>query len=319
MQAITGRSYGSPENVLRLEDVDPPAPQPGRVLLRVRAASVTAYDWRILGGRPWVLRPLMGGVLRPKEIRRGHDVAGVVESVGDGVTRFAPGDEVCGSAPGAFAELASAREGGIVHKPARLSFEQAACLANAGLTALQAIRKGGLEPGQKVLLNGAGGGVGNFATQLVKILGGELTAVCGPRNVEIVRSLGADRVVDYSREDFTTLGERYDLILDNAGTVSIRRLTCLLRPRGTLVIIGAVRNPLGHVAMAHLQNRFTRRRLTSFITKFRDEDLQYLASLAEEGRLTVVIDRTYPLERAAEAYRYVLGGHVCGKVVLTVG
>jgi NADPH:quinone reductase-like Zn-dependent oxidoreductase len=319
VKAITGRSYGSPEDVLRLEDVDPPAPEAGRVLLRVRAASVTAYDWRILGGKPFVLRPLMGGLLRPKEIRRGHDVAGVVESVGEGVTRFAPGDEVCGAAPGAFAETASAREAALVHKPARLSFEQAACFSNAGLTALQAIRKGGLEAGQKVLLNGAGGGVGSFATQLVKILGGELTAVCGPRNVDIVRSLGADRVVDYSRDDFTKLGGRYDLILDNAGTVSIRRLARLLEPNGTLVIVGAVKNPIGHVAMAHLQNVFTRRRrLTSFITKFSDDDLQYLASLAEEGKLTPVIDRTYPLAETAAAYRYVLGGHVCGKVVITV-
>jgi NADPH:quinone reductase-like Zn-dependent oxidoreductase len=316
VKAITGRSYGRPEDVLRLEEVDPPAPEPGRVLLRVRAASVTAYDWRILGGKPFVLRPLMGGLWRPKEVRRGHDVAGVVESVGDGVTRFAPGDEVLGSAPGAFAEIASAREGALVHKPARLSFEQAACFSNAGLTALQAIRKGDLQPGQRVLLNGAGGGVGNFVTQLVKILGGELTAVCGPRNVEIIRSLGADRVVDYSREDFTKLGGRYDLILDNAGTASIRRLKCMLEPTGTLVIVGAVKNPIGHVAMAHLQNPLTKRRLTSFITKFRDGDLAYLVSLAEEGKLTPVIDRTYPLEQVAEAYRYVLGGHVCGKVVI---
>jgi NADPH:quinone reductase-like Zn-dependent oxidoreductase len=317
VKAIIGRSYGSPDT-LRLEEVDPPAPEPGRVLLRVRASTVTAYDWRTLLGKPFFIRPLMGGTLRPKDPRRGADVAGVVESVGEGVTAFAPGDEVFGSAPGAFAELASAREGALVRKPERLSFEQAACFSNGGLTALQAIRKGGLAPGQKVLLNGAGGGVGNFATQLVKILGGELTAVCGPRNVDIVRSLGADRVVDYSREDFTKLGERYDLILDNAGTVSIRRLKCLLRPSGALVVIGAVKNPVGHLLMARLQNLFTRRTLTSFITKFRQDDLQYLASLAGEGRLTPVIDRTSPLEQTADAYRYVLGGHVCGKVVITM-
>jgi NADPH:quinone reductase-like Zn-dependent oxidoreductase len=320
MKAILGTAYGDPAAALRLEDVETPALEDGRLLVRVHAASMNAGDWRILRGRPRIARPMMGGLLRPKDARRGSDVAGVVEAVAPDVTAFAPGDEVLGTAAGAFAEYATPKATAVVRKPASLSFEEAAAIPVAAVTALQAVRDHGrLEPGQRVLLNGGGGGVGTFAAQLVKILGGELTVVCGAHNVELLRSLGADRVVDYSREDFTKAGGPYDLILDNAGTRSIRKLRSLLTPAGTLVLVGAVKNPIGHMLSAFAQRPFTKQRLAVFIAKVRKEDLEYVTELAGSGQLRVAIDRTYPLAETPEAYRYIEAGHARGKIVITVG
>lgn len=320
MKAVLSDRYGPPD-VLELREVDVPAVAADRVLLRVRAASINAGDYRVLRGRPLFARPLMGGILRPKEARRGGDVAGVVEAVGAGVTELAPGDEVFGTTIGALAEYATPLASRLVRKPESLSFEEAAAIPVAAVTALQALRDhGGLQRGQRVLVNGAGGGVGTFLVQIAKALGAaHVTAVCGPHNVEVVRSLGPDRLVDYSREDFTKTKERYDLIVDNAGGKSIRKLRRLLTPDGTFVLVGSHKNPLGHMASAVVQKPFVRPKLVWFIAKLsHNEDLAYVADLAAAGTIRPVLDRTYPLAETAEAYRYAETMHARGKVVVTV-
>jgi NADPH:quinone reductase-like Zn-dependent oxidoreductase len=265
-------------------------------------------------------RPMMGGIRRPKELRRGADVAGIVEAVGADVTDVQPGDEVFGTALGALAEYATPLATRITAKPPNLTFEQAAAIPVAAITALQALRdKGGLEAGQRVLVNGAGGGVGTFLVQLAKALGAaHVTAVCGPHNVEVVGSLGPDRVVDYSREDFTATQDRYDLIVDNAGSASIRKLLRLLTPKGTLVVVGSHKNPLGHLASAMAHRPFASQKIVGFIAKLAQGDLAYLAELAGAGTIRPVLDRTYPLAETAEAYRYAETMHARGKVVVTV-
>jgi NADPH:quinone reductase-like Zn-dependent oxidoreductase len=319
MKAIIGERYGSPDT-LDLREVPTPAVAADRVLLRVRAASVNASDYRVLRGKPLLARPLMGGTLRPKEHRRGADVAGVVEAVGADVTTLKAGDEVFGAGLGSFAEYVAPLADRLVPKPPNLTFEEAAAIPIAAITALQALRdKGGLQAGQRVLVNGAGGGVGTFLVQLARALGAaHITAVCGPHNVEIVRSLGPDRVVDYSREDFTKLGEEYDLIAENAGGTSIRRLLSLLTPHGTLVVVGSHTNPLGHLASAAIQGRLGSKKAVGFIAKLNHEDLVQLGELAAAGTIRPVIDRTYPLAETAEAYRYTERMHSLGKVVVTV-
>jgi NADPH:quinone reductase-like Zn-dependent oxidoreductase len=318
MKAIVCTAYGAPEQ-LELRDVDLPSLAADRVLLRVRAASVNAADWRMLRGRPMVARPLMGGLLRPKDPRRGGDVAGVVEEVGESVTGFRAGDEVFGSGRGAFAEYVAPLARALAPKPAALTFEQAAALPTAGITALQALRDHGrAQAGQRVLINGAGGGVGTFCVQIARAFGAEVTAVCGRHNVELVRSLGAVRVVDYGAEDFARTDQRYDLIVDNAGSRSVWRLTRLLTRTGTLVVVGAHSNPIGHMLAAKTLSPLVRRTLTTFVAKIRDNDLSRLAELAEAGDLTPVIDRTYPLDETAEALRYLEAGHARGKVVIAV-
>src|SRR4051794_22953431 len=316
MQAILSNWYGPPD-VLELREVERPEPAPDRVLVRVRAASLNAGDWRVLSGTPVLARPMMGGIRRPKEPRRGGDLAGVVEAVGAEVTGFAPGDEVFGSGLGSFAEYVTPLGKNLVRKPANLSFEEAAAVPGAGVTALQALRDHGrLEPGRRVLINGAGGGVGTFLVQIAKALGAEVTAVCGPGSVELARASGADRVVDYSREDFTHADGPYDLVVDNAGTRSVRRMRRLLTPQGTYVVVGSVKNPLGHMASAVVQRPFTKQRLAVFIAKINGDDLAHLAGLAEAGELRPAIERTYPLAETAAAYRHMVSGHVRGKLVI---
>ncbi|MDX6466519.1 MAG: hypothetical protein QOI27_1559 [Gaiellaceae bacterium] len=316
MKAIVGTEYGSPD-VLELREIDVPAVGDEQVLVRVRAASVNPLDWHTMRGEPYLIR-LMEGVRRPKSPVRGADAAGVVEAVGASVTRFRPGDEVFGTRKGSFAELALGSEKGIAPKPAALTFEQAAAMPVGGCTALQALRdKGRIAQGQKVLINGAAGGVGTFAVQIAKSFGAEVTGVCSTRNVDLVRSLGADRVVDYTQADFTRSGQRYDLIVDAVGNRSVSDHHRALAAKGTLVYVGA---PPGNWigAMTPLLKSLVLPRVTTLIAKVTRDDLTFLATLAESGKLTPVIDRTYPLAETADAIRYVETGHARGKVVITL-
>jgi NADPH:quinone reductase-like Zn-dependent oxidoreductase len=319
MKALVRHRFGGP-GVVRVEEVERPALEDDRVLVRVRASSVNKADWHSLRGWPRMLRPLTrGGVLRPKNPLFGTDFAGVVEAVGKDVTDLAPGDEVFGGRDGAFAEYVSALN--VVRKPANVSFEEAGTMGIAGLTALQGLRdKGGLEPGQRVLINGASGGVGTLAIQIAKALGGDVTAVVGPRNLEQARALGADRVIDRTRDNFTRLGQRFDLILDVAGGHSWLALRRVLAPSGRLVIVGAhgSRGQLRHLAAIWLASRFSKRTVKFFVAGFNKPDLNVLAGLLESGALKPAIDRTYELAEAPEALRTFGEGHVRGKLVLTI-
>ena len=323
MKAIVRHAYGSPD-VLRLEDVEKPAVEDDGVLVRVRAASLNALDWHIMRGAPLLAR--MGEGLRtPKTQGLGVDIAGEVEAVGKDVTELRPGDAVFGRAGGAFAEYARGKSRSFVPKPANISFEQAAAIAVAGSTALQGLRdRGQLRPGQRVLINGAGGGVGTFAVQIAKALGGQVTAVCGTHNVELIRSLGADRVIDYAREDFTRSGQRFDLILDVAANRSLAACARVLAPNGTLVVIGAAGNGRSIVPIALrilgaiLWSRLGRRRMSMYMAKITRADLVVLKELIEAGKVTPVVDRTYPLSQTPAAMRYLEQGHARGKVVITV-
>lgn len=312
MQAIVNTKYGLAE----LAEIEPPAVEPDHVVVRVRAASVNALDWRLMRGIPYAGRPAMG-FRAPRAHVRGADLAGIVEAVGEGVTTFAPGDEVFGRGNGTFAELASAGATALAHKPAELSFEQAAAIPVAGVTALQALRdRGGVEDGQHVLVNGAAGGVGTFAVQIAKALGATVTAVCSTHNVEQARTLGADRVVDYTVDDFT--GTRYDLIFDSAGSRSLRTLRHSLTPTGTLIVVGGhngvVLGPLSQMLGAMIVNPFVKQRLLTFIADIRTDDLLYLTQLP----VRPVIERTYPLREAPDALRYAETGHARAKLVVTI-
>jgi NADPH:quinone reductase-like Zn-dependent oxidoreductase len=322
MKAIAYHRYGPPE-VLGLEEVDEPVVQDDDVLVRVRAASVNPRDWHFLRGLPYVVRPV--GLRRPKSGVLGSDIAGQVEAVGKAVTRFRPGDEVVAFVlSGAFAEHAAVPEAVLGPKPATLTFEQAATVPLAALTALQGLRDHGrVQPGQKVLILGASGGVGTFAVQLAKSFGAEVTGVSSTRNLELVRSLGADHVIDYTREDFTRSGQTYDLIFQLAGTRSPSDLRRALTPKGTLVLSsgesdGRWIGPLGRVIKAAVLSPFLRQRLGTFEAKQSGDDLRVLKELIESGKLAPVIDRTYPLIETSEAIRYLETGHARGKVVITV-
>jgi NADPH:quinone reductase-like Zn-dependent oxidoreductase len=318
MKALVRHRYGGP-GVVRLEEVERPQLEDDRVLVRVRASSLNKADWHQLRGRPRVMRPLMGGALRPKSPLMGTDFAGIAEAVGKDVTDVQPGDEVFGGRDGAFAEYVSAKS--VVRKPAGVSFEDAATLPIAGLTALQGLRdQGQLKQGQRVLINGASGGVGSLAIQIAKALGGDVTAVVSTRNVELARSLGADRVIDRLHEDFTRAAARYDLILDVAGGHSWFALRRVLEPKGRLVIVGAHGSPgvLRHLAALKLAAIGSKHAVKFFITKFVREDLQTLADLLESGALKPAIDRTYELTEAQAALRTFGEGHVSGKLVLTM-
>ena len=322
MQAIVQDRFGPPD-VLELREIDEPRAGGGEVLVRVRAASVNPADWYAMTGMPLVARPTMG-LRRPKTDRPGLDLAGVVAAVGSEVTSFKPGDEVFGTGAGTLAECATAAEDALVGKPANLSFEQAAAVPVAALTALQGLRdKGRVQPGHQVLINGASGGVGTFAVQLAKALGAEVTAVCSTRNVETARSLGADRVVDYTREDFTRAGRRYDLLLDVAGSRPWSACQRVLEPRATLVLVGAPKGsrllgPLGHIAKVGLASLRAGQKAVFFISRSTREDLTALRELLEAGTVTPVVERTYPLREAAHAFRYLGEGHARGKLVVTV-
>lgn len=321
MKAIVCRGYGPP-SVLHVEEVDQPVPGDAEVLIRVRAAAVNPLD-KTFRGTPYVLRPLFG-LRTPKDTRPGRDVAGQVEAVGSRVARFKPGDDVFGVCRGAFAEYACADESRVASKPAAVSFEQAAAAPVAGLTALQGLRdRGQVRPGHAVLINGAAGGVGTFAVQIAKSLGAEVTGVCSSRNVDQVRSLGANRVIDYTREDFTTGTERYDLIFDCVGNRPLLALRRLLEPQGRYLAVGAAAQgrwigPLGRVLKTFVFSRVVSRRFQLFLTKARREDLVELAELMAVGKVRPVIDRRYALAEVPEALLYLEEGHARGKIVITI-
>jgi NADPH:quinone reductase-like Zn-dependent oxidoreductase len=322
MKASTHRNFGSPD-VLELREVEEPRAGDGEVLVAVRAASVNPADWYAMTGMPWVARAQMG-LRGPRSGRLGIDLAGEVAAVGTGVTRFSPGDEVFGTGDGTLAESVAVAEDTLARKPARLSFEQAAAVPVAALTALQGLRdKGRLRQGQRVLVNGASGGVGTFAVQLAKALGAEVTAVCSTRNVEMARSLGADRVVDYAQEDFTATDRRHDLLLDVAGSRPWSACRRVLEPQGRLVMVGAPKGsrllgPLGHIAGVRLASLGASQKVVFFISKGSGEDLTALADLLERGAVTPCVERTDPLAEAAHAFRYLGAGHARGKLVVTV-
>jgi NADPH:quinone reductase-like Zn-dependent oxidoreductase len=294
------------------------------VLVRVRVASVNIADWYSVVGRPWIAR-METGLRRPKSNRLGVDFAGTVEAVGKDVTQFRPGDDVFGGRDGAFGEYVCVRqERAVVPKPANVTFEQAAAVPVAALTALQGLRdQGRLQPGQSVLVNGASGGVGSFAVPIAKALGGKVTAVCSTGNVETARANGADRVVDYTQEDFTRSEERYDLILDVAGSRSWSELKRVLDRKGTLVIVGGPKRnrlvgPLGHVVAVRLAAVRSSRKVAFFIAKVNKPDMEALRELLESGKVTPVIDKSYELSEIADAFRYIGDGHARGKIVVTV-
>lgn len=323
MRAVVHRRYGGPE-VLELVELEKPTPADDEVLVRVRTASANISDWYGVVGRPRIGRFAMG-VFRPKETRLGVDYAGTVEAVGKDVTEFQPGDDVFGGRTGAYADYIVAKAArAIVLKPANASFEVAAAVPIAAITALQALRdKGGLQPGQKVLVHGASGGVGTYTVQIAKALGATVTAVCSTPNVEIARSLGADRVVDYTVADCTEDDERYDLLIDIAGTRPFRQLRRVLKPDATVVVVGGPRKgrllgPLGHVIGSKLASVFTSQKARFFIAQLNKEDMETLRELLETGRMTSVIDSVYPLERIAQALEHMGDGHPRGKIVLTV-
>jgi NADPH:quinone reductase-like Zn-dependent oxidoreductase len=321
MKAIVQDGYGSAD-VLQLREIDKPVVTEGQVLVRVRAASVNALDWHsVHGGR--MIQAVSTLMRQPEQPVRGVDVAGLVEAVGANVTRFAPGDEVFGGAPASFAEYALARESGLVLKPRNLSFEQAAAVGVAGRTALQGLRdKAGVKPGQRVLISGAGGGVGTFAVQIAKALGAHVTAVTSTRNMDVVRSLGPDEIIDYTQEDFTRRGKRYDVVFDVAANRSLSDLRRVLRPNGTLVLVGADKRGgaaiFTRIIAAFARARLLRQRVVFYVAKATQDDLVVLKELIETGKVCPAIDRTYPLNEGAEAVRYLGTGQARAKVVITM-
>lgn len=322
MKAIVRDKYGPPD-VLDLQEVDQPEVADDAVLVRVRAASLNQVDWYEVTGTPWIARP-MTGLRRPRGSRlTGHDFAGTVEAVGNDVTDLQPGDDVFGGSTGSLAEYVCVRMG-VARKPANLTFEEAAAVPVAALTALQGLRDHGqLQPGQKVLVNGASGGVGTFAVQIAKALGAEVTAVCSTRNVEQARSLGADRVIDYTREDFTRGGECYDVILDVSGTKSWSRYRRVMNSHATLVMVGAPKTnpllgPLGHVIRVRLAAWRGNQKAVFFIAKFNRPDMDALRELLESGKVKPVVEKRYELGEVADALRYMGEGHAQGKLVISV-
>ena len=322
MRAAVYSRYGPPD-VVRIKDVETPVPKDDEVLLRVRAASVNPYDWHFMRGKPYAMR-IQTGLLKPKVTRLGVDVAGQVEAVGRKVTQFKPGDEVFGTGRGAFAEYVCASESALVIKPDNVSLEQAAAVPIAALTALQCLRdKGQIQPGQKVLINGAAGGVGTFAVQIAKSFGADVTGVCSTRNMDLVRSLDADRVIDYTREDFTRNGQRYDLIFDLVANHSLSACRRVLNPKGIYIVAGvgpgrSVVTLLVRSITGRFLSWFVSQRFSIFMAKLSKDDLTTLGVLMQAGRVTPVIDRRYGLSELPEAIRYLEEGHARGKVVITV-
>jgi NADPH:quinone reductase-like Zn-dependent oxidoreductase len=320
MKAIVYSRYGSPD-VLRCEEIEKPIPGDDQILLKIRAASVNPLDWHFMRGTPYLIR-MMTGLSKPKTARLGVDVAGLVEAVGRNITQFKPGDEVFGGCRGAFAEYVCTSESAVVMKPDNLTFEQAASVPVAAFTALQGLRnKGHIQPGQKVLINGAAGGVGTFAVQIARWFGAEVTGVCSTGNVGIVRSIGADRVIDYTHEDFTKGGHLYDIVFDTVGNHSLSECLRILNPRGTLVMVGGTDArwiaPLVRPVKAMVLSRFVSQKLVMFLAKPNKEDLTLVRDLMAAGKVTPVIDRCYGLSEVPEAIRYLEEGHARGKVVIT--
>jgi NADPH:quinone reductase-like Zn-dependent oxidoreductase len=321
MKAIVYSRYGPPD-ALALKDIDQPMVNDDAALVRVRAAAVGKGDWLTVKGLPYIAR-MRYGLTKPKHPVPGFDVAGRIEAVGRKVTQLRPGDEVFGWCDGSFAEYAAVPEDQLALKPANLTFEQAAAVPISGFAALQALRDtGGVKPGQKVVIIGASGGVGSFAVQLAKAFGAEVTGVCSTKSVEMVRSIGADHVVDYTQEDFTRTGQRYDLILEMAGNRSLADLRRALSPTGTLVLVGGSGGKwfmgTGRTLRAVVLSLFARQRLRSFFSKPREADLVVLKELIDAGKLTPVLDRTFALSEAPEAISYVGERSTQGKTVITV-
>ena len=323
MKAAFYTGYGPPE-VVQIAEVEKPVPKDDEVLIKVRAASVNPLDWHFMRGTPYLVR-LMSGLRKPKDRRLGVDVAGQVEAVGGNVTQFKPGDEVFGSCRGAFAEYACASQSALVRKPGNVTFEQAASVPVAAFTALQGLRdQGKIQPGQKVLINGAAGGVGTFAVQLAKSFGAEVTGVCSTRNVDMVRSIGADRVIDYTREDFTKMGQRYDLFFDGVGNHSLLACRRVLNPKRTYVPFGGTAGkwmigPLARAIAALVLSWFVNQKLVIFfLARTNQEDLTVMCELMAARKVTPVIDRRYRLSEVPEAIRYLETGHARGKVVITL-
>ena len=322
MKAIVYCDYGSPD-VLRIETIAKPVPNDDQVLIAVRAASINPYELHFMRGTPYIGRAMGMGLRKPKDVRLGVDVSGRVEAVGRNVIRFKPGDEVFGGAHGALAEYALASEGRLVLKPRNVTFVQAASVAIAGVTALQGIRdRGKVQPGQRVLINGASGGVGTFAVQIAKTLGAHVTGVCSTKNVALVRSLGADEVIDYTKADFTSAGQRYDVILDNVGNHSLSACRRVLAPRGRYVMVSGPKGrwvaPLDRALAAKVYSWFVSQHVGMFMANINQKDLTSLADLMESGKVTPSVDRTYTLQQVSEAMRYLETGHARGKVVITM-
>jgi NADPH:quinone reductase-like Zn-dependent oxidoreductase len=324
MKAVVQGTYGSPE-MLELREIDKPVVRDDEVLVQVHAAGVDPGVWHLMTGLPYLVRVMGYGLRKPKVGIRGQDVAGRVEAVGTKVTQVQPGEEVFGICDGSFAEYACARPGKLAPKPANLTFEQAGAVPISGLTALQALRdRGNVQPGQTVLIIGAAGGVGTFAVQLAKAFGAEVTGVCSTTKLDLVRSIGADEVIDYTREDFADGARRWDLIVDTAGRRSLSQLRRALTRRGTLVIVGGEGGGrwLGGfdrmILRAPAMSAFSRQRLRSLVSKERREDLLVLKGLIEAGKVTPAIDRTYSLSEVPEAIRYLEAGHARGKIVIRV-
>jgi len=325
MKAIVYCDYGVAN--LKLEEIEKPVANDDQILVRVRAASINPYDWHFVEGTPYVMRAMGVGLRKPKDTRLGVDFAGTVEAVGKNVTQFKPGDEVFGGRGGAFAQYVCPRATrAVALKPASVSFEDAASVNIAGITALQAVRdKGKVQPGQKVLINGASGGVGTFAVQIAKSLGAEVTGVCSTRNVDLVKSLGADQVIDYTKEDFTKSDQKYDVILDNVANHPLSACRKVLTPKGKYVLIGGgSANQQGVIGImakpfqAMILSWFGNQKMGMMMAEMKQTDLQFMADLMQNGKLKPVIDRTYKLAETADAIRYVEEGHARGKVIITV-
>jgi NADPH:quinone reductase-like Zn-dependent oxidoreductase len=322
MQAIVYERYGSPD-VLRLEGIERPTPSNNEVLIRVRAASVNPLDWHFMRGLPYFLR-IGTGLRKPKNKHLGVDVAGQVEAIGRSVTQFKPGDAVFGTCKGAFAEYTCTSELALVMKPDNITFEQAASVPIAALTALQGLRnKGRIRSGQKVLINGAAGGVGTFAVQIAKSFDTEVTGVCGTRNVEMVRSIGADRVIDYTKDDFTKSTQRYDVILDCVGNHSFPVCRRILSPKGICVGVGGpsgrwMIGPLVSLITALVLSQFSNQKQVTVLAKLNKEDLTTMSEFLTSGEVTPVIDRRYSLRQVAAAIQYLEEGHARGKVVIAL-
>jgi len=325
MKAVVYCDYGLAN--LKLEQIEKPTPTDDQVLVRVRAASINPYDWHFVEGSPKIMRALGVGLRKPKDTRLGVDFAGVVEAVGKNVTQFKPGDEVFGGRGGAFAEYVTPRsDRAIALKPANVSFEEAAGVNIAGLTALQAVRdKGKVQPGQKVLINGASGGVGTFAVQIAKSYGADVTGVCSTRNVDLVKSLGADRVIDYTKEDYAKSDQKYDVILDNVANHSLSENRKVLTPAGKFVMIGGGSanqqgwiGVLGRPVQALMMKPFVSQQIGMMMAEMKQADLNYFADQMQNGKLKVIIDRTYKLSEIQQAIAYVEEGHARGKVIVTI-
>lgn len=321
IKAIVQDRYGSPD-VLRLKDIDKPVPEDNEVLVRVRAAAVNIGNWHVLRGIPYAMRPAVG-LFKPKHEIPGLDLAGQVEAVGGSVKQFQPGDEVFGWCNGAFAEYACAEENNLLAKPSNLTLEQAAAVGDSAFTALNAVRDQGMvQPGQKVVINGASGGVGTFAVQIAKSFGADVTGVCSTKNVEMVRSIGANRVIDYTKEDFAQADQRYDVMLDLVGNRSLSKCMGTLTRHGTYVLVGVSDMDrwfgLARQIKALSLSPFVRQKVRVFIVRHNRADLAVLMELVEAGKVTPVIDRRYPLRDVPEALRYQGEGHSRGKIVITV-